>query len=183
MSRAHRQFPAAAHHDCIAACLALVRRRSRRCASSPDIIPRAPSRDKSVELFTRLSVPPAVTSKDNREWNYVLPPIVCGEHKDDFPLIGRRRAVPFRFRHPSPRRLKRFGAFTITAFRWRDHFARHKRREGPCGAGKPRSTKKLERAKTQTGFAQSAFLGLQSTARRCGRAQHWKAGAAKDFRT
>jgi len=59
----------------------------------------APSRDKRVELFSRASVPPAIVSKDDREWNDVLPPIVRGEHTDDGAFLGRRRAVPLRFRH------------------------------------------------------------------------------------
>jgi len=68
-------------------------------ASSFDMVSWAPSRDKRVELFSRASVPPAIVSKDDREWNDVLPPIVRGEHTDDGAFLGRRRAVPLRFRH------------------------------------------------------------------------------------
>jgi hypothetical protein len=68
-------------------------------ASSFDIAGWAPSRDKGIELFSCASVPPAIVSKDDREWNHVLPPIVRGEHIDDGALFGSRRAVPFRFGH------------------------------------------------------------------------------------
>src|ERR1700674_431104 len=47
-------------------------------STSFDIVGWAPSRDKSIELFSRARVPPAIVSKDGREWNYVLPPIVRG---------------------------------------------------------------------------------------------------------
>jgi hypothetical protein len=58
-----------------------------RRASSVDIADWAPSRDKSIELFSRASVPPAIVSKDDGEWNHLLPPIVHGEYKDDGALI------------------------------------------------------------------------------------------------
>jgi hypothetical protein len=67
--------------------------------SSFDIASRAPSRDKSVKLFSRASVPPAIVSKDDWEWNCVFAPIIRGEHIDRGALFGSRRAVPFRFRH------------------------------------------------------------------------------------
>jgi hypothetical protein len=78
-------------------------------ASSFDIDGWAPSHDKSIELFSRASVPPAIISKDDRKWNQVLPPIVRREHIDDGALLGRRRVIPFRFRHSQhpPRGLKR----------------------------------------------------------------------------
>src|ERR1019366_4024789 len=57
-------------------------------ASSFDIVGWAPSRDKSVELLSRASVPPAIVSKDDREWNLVLADIVRGEHIDGGALLG-----------------------------------------------------------------------------------------------
>ncbi len=71
-------------------------------ALSFDIAGWAPPRDKSVELFSRVSIPPAIVSKDDREWNLVLANIVQGEHIDGGALLGRRCAVPFRFRHSPP---------------------------------------------------------------------------------
>ena len=44
----------------------------------------------------------AFVPKDDREWNLVTADIVQGEHIDDGTLLGRRRAVPFRFRHSPP---------------------------------------------------------------------------------
>jgi len=47
-------------------------------ALSFDIAGWAPPCDKSVELFSRVSIPPAIVSKDDREWNLVLANIVQG---------------------------------------------------------------------------------------------------------
>jgi len=82
---------------------------SRRHASTACAVSWAPSHDKSVELFSRASVPPAIVSKDDLEWNFVLADIVRGEHIDDGAFLGRSCAVPFRFGHssPLPRGLKR----------------------------------------------------------------------------
>ena len=47
---------------------------SCHCTLSADIASWAPRHDKSVKLFSRASVPPAIVSKDDRERNVVLPP-------------------------------------------------------------------------------------------------------------
>jgi hypothetical protein len=99
-------------------------------SSSFDIACWAPSRDKSIELFSRSSVPPAIVSKDDREWNYILPPIVRGEHIDDSSLFGSRRAVPFRFRH-SPTSPRWFDATCLVAVAANCRRQVHLARNGP----------------------------------------------------
>src|SRR5450631_1426818 len=74
-------------------------RKGLRLRRLPDIVGWAPSHDKSIKLISRASVPPAIVSKEDREWNQVLPSIVRREHIDDGALLGRRRAIPFGFRH------------------------------------------------------------------------------------
>jgi hypothetical protein len=50
---------------------------------------RAPPRDKSVKFLPGVSVPPAIVSKDDREWNYVVADTVQREHIDGGALLGR----------------------------------------------------------------------------------------------
>ena len=102
-------------------------------AWSADIASWAPSRDKSVKLFSRASVPPAIVSKDDRGWNFVLADIVQGEHIDNGSLLRRRRAVPFHFRHPSP--VVKTGSAPsrlVSAFGKPNRFTSHAHGEDPC---------------------------------------------------
>ena len=61
------------------------------------------SSSSPVRAFHELS-----NSKDDREWNHVLADIVRGEHIDGGAHLGRRRAVPFCFRHPHLPRVVRY---------------------------------------------------------------------------
>ena len=64
----------------------------------PGAIPR-----QKYQALLPSSVPPAIVSENNLEWNLILAVVVRCEHINNGALLGHCRAIPFRFRHPLSR--------------------------------------------------------------------------------
>jgi hypothetical protein len=102
-------------------------------ASSVDIASWAPPRDKSVKLFSRASVPPAIVSKDDRERNLVLPRSSTASTYTMAPSSDI--VVPFHFTSGIPHPSFKTGSAPSrrgAAFGMTNHFTRHEHEEGPC---------------------------------------------------